>query len=77
MCMVIDVADTGIGIPEDKVDVLFREFERIDPTVKPGAGLGLAISRRIARLMGGDITVRSTRGAGSVFSLWLPVSQEE
>lgn len=71
-CAVIDVADTGIGIPEDKVDVLFREFERIDPTVRPGVGLGLAISRRIARLLGGEVTVTTTRGAGSVFTLWLP-----
>jgi signal transduction histidine kinase len=71
-CVVVDVVDSGIGIPEDKLDVLFKEFERIDPMVKPGAGLGLAISRRIARLLGGDVTVRTQRGAGSTFTLWLP-----
>ena len=75
-CVVIEVADTGIGIPEDKVEVLFREFERIDPTVKPGVGLGLAISRRIARLMGGEITVSTSRGEGSLFTLWLPLSPD-
>lgn len=68
----IEVADTGIGIPQDKVESLFTEFERIDPTVKPGAGLGLAISRRIARLLGGDVTVTTERGAGSTFTLLVP-----
>lgn len=71
-CVVIDVVDTGIGIPEDRLHLLFTEFERIDPTVRPGAGLGLAISRRIARLLGGEVTVETRRGAGSTFTLWLP-----
>jgi signal transduction histidine kinase len=71
-CVVIEVEDTGIGIPADKTDMLFEEFERIDPSVKPGIGLGLAISRRVARALGGEITVQSTRGVGSTFTLWLP-----
>lgn len=71
-CCVLEVEDTGIGIPEDKQHLLFEEFARIDPSVKPGLGLGLAISRRIARALGGDITVRSERGSGSTFALWLP-----
>ena len=71
-CVTIDVVDTGIGIPEDKLDVLFTEFERIDPTVKPGAGLGLAISRRMAAALGGSLTVKTKRGEGSVFTLSLP-----
>lgn len=71
-CVVIDVVDTGIGIPEDRIHLLFTEFERIDPTVKPGAGLGLAISRRVARAIGGELTVRTRRGEGSAFTLWLP-----
>ena len=71
-CVVVEVEDTGIGIPEDKVHMLFEEFERIDPSVKPGIGLGLAISLRVARALGGDITVKSTRGSGSTFTLWLP-----
>ena len=71
-CIVVEVEDTGIGIPEDKIDLLFEEFARIDPSVRPGIGLGLAISRRVARALGGEITVRSKRGEGSTFSLWLP-----
>ncbi len=71
-CVVVEVEDTGIGIPEEKFHMLFEEFERIDPTVKPGIGLGLALSRRIARALGGEITVKSVRGQGSTFTLWLP-----
>lgn len=71
-CVVVEVEDTGIGIPDDKAHMLFEEFERIDPSVKPGIGLGLAISRRVARALGGDITVRSKRTVGSTFTLWLP-----
>jgi signal transduction histidine kinase len=71
-CAVLEVEDTGIGIAADKHHLLFEEFERIDPSVKPGLGLGLAISRRVARALGGEITVRSERGAGSTFTLWLP-----
>ena len=71
-CLVVEVEDTGIGIPEDKIGLLFEEFTRIDPAVRPGVGLGLAISRRVARALGGDITVRSKRGVGSTFTLWLP-----
>ena len=71
-CVVLEVEDSGIGIPEDKIHMLFEEFERIDPSVKPGIGLGLAISLRVARALGGDITVKSTRGSGSTFTLWLP-----
>ena len=71
----IDVADTGLGIPEDKIGLLFTEFARIDPSVRPGVGLGLAISRRIARLLNGDITVETRRGEGSTFTLCLPASK--
>ena len=71
-CMVVEVEDTGIGIPEDKMHLLFEEFARIDPMVKPGLGLGLAISRRVARALGGEITLKSKRGEGSIFTLWLP-----
>ena len=74
-CVAIDVVDTGIGVPQEKVQALFTEFERIDPSVKPGAGLGLAISRRLARLLGGEITVYTQRGRGSTFTLWLPRSR--
>lgn len=76
-CIALDVEDTGRGIPEDKHSLLFREFTRLDPEAAPGAGLGLAISRRIARALGGDITFRSTPGEGSTFTLWIPVRSSE
>ncbi|HEX8848252.1 MAG TPA: PAS domain-containing protein [Gemmatimonadaceae bacterium] len=66
------VADTGPGIPADKHERIFQEFTRLDPDAQAGAGVGLAISRRIARLLGGDLTVESEVGRGSTFTLWLP-----
>lgn len=68
----VRVADTGPGIPEEKRDLIFQEFTRLDPEAREGAGVGLAISRRIARLMGADLTVDSEVGRGSTFTLWLP-----
>jgi signal transduction histidine kinase len=52
---------------------IFDEFHRVPGTAGKGHGLGLAISRRIARLLGGDVTVRSSLGEGSTFLLWLPL----
>jgi signal transduction histidine kinase len=68
----IRVSDTGHGIPPENLDAIFDEFTRLAPGLAEGAGLGLAIARRISRLLGGDITVVSEVGVGSVFSLWLP-----
>src|SRR5688572_1640599 len=70
--LAIRVADSGHGVPPEKLDAIFEEFTRLAPGLAEGAGLGLAIARRIARLLGGDITVVSEVGTGSVFSLWLP-----
>jgi signal transduction histidine kinase len=70
--MRIDVTDEGPGIPAEKQDFIFEEFSRIDPEHKSGAGLGLAISRLLARALGGHLTVDSVVGIGSTFSLWLP-----
>ncbi|MBW3656337.1 MAG: HAMP domain-containing histidine kinase, partial [Gemmatimonadetes bacterium] len=66
------VLDTGPGIPPLERDRIFDEFHRLHGSETRGHGLGLASSRRIARLLGGDITVAGRNGGGSVFSLWLP-----
>ena len=82
----VRVADTGIGIPADQLSSIFDPFtqatrpksaaqnDRRSPYSREhgGTGLGLTISRRLARLMGGDVTVESTVGVGTTFTLWLP-----
>jgi signal transduction histidine kinase len=70
----IEVIDSGPGISDDDIPVIFEEFSRLEiHHDKPGAGLGLAIALRLARLLGGDLTVRRAEGKGSVFTLWLPL----
>jgi signal transduction histidine kinase len=72
----VTVADSGIGIAADKLELIFGEFEQVDPGdghARGGTGLGLAIARRLARLMGGDVRAASVPGAGSTFTLSLPV----
>jgi len=71
--LLIEVADTGPGIPSEQFEVIFEEFERIGKTDKAGAGLGLAISRLLAQALGGHISVKSEIAHGSTFTLWLPV----
>ena len=71
----IDVRDTGPGIPEDKQEMIFDPFVQLGRSLTSaheGAGLGLAISRDLARAMRGDVTVRSTPGEGATFTLRLP-----
>lgn len=70
----VDVIDSGPGIARDQLDYIFREFTRVAPERAQGAGVGLAISRRLARLLGGDLTVESEPGKGSTFTLWLPLT---
>jgi signal transduction histidine kinase len=69
------VTDTGCGIPSDKLALIFEPFVQVGRqlnTAASGVGLGLAISRELARGMGGDLTVTSTPGVGSTFTLTLP-----
>jgi len=76
--LVIRVADSGIGIPQDRVEEIFESFRQVDGGVTRrhgGTGLGLAICRNLARAMGGDVTVVSTLGAGSAFTLSLPLER--
>ena len=69
----IDVVDSGGGIPPERMDEIFGEFTRLETSVpQPGAGLGLAIARRIARLLGGDVSVRNGERRGAIFTLVLP-----
>ncbi|MEM1170249.1 MAG: ATP-binding protein [Cyanobacteria bacterium P01_H01_bin.35] len=75
-----EVQDTGVGIPENKIDTIFNPFEQVGDQVKQsqGTGLGLAISSQIVKLMGSDIKVESQLGVGSTFSfaVKLPLSRD-
>jgi PAS domain S-box-containing protein len=74
-CVAVEVRDTGSGIPADQLEAIFEPFVQVGRTLtatREGAGLGLAISRDLARAMGGDITVNSTLDVGSTFTLTLP-----
>ena len=74
----LQVADSGVGIAEKDRERIFDEFEQVNAgprgdSMRRGTGLGLSISRRLARLLGGDISVESELGRGSVFTVWLPI----
>lgn len=73
----IDVTDTGVGIPPDKIDEIFQPFNQMDNSNSgsdnSGFGLGLPITKKLVDLMGGDITVSSKKGEGSTFSIKIPL----
>jgi two-component system sensor histidine kinase BaeS len=75
--VVIEVTDTGAGIPAAALPRVFDRFYRADPSrnrTTGGSGLGLAIARQVVRAHGGEITVRSSPDQGTTFSFWLPIA---
>lgn len=74
--LVINVEDSGIGIPEDKQDRIFKHFTQVDASTTRrfgGTGLGLAISKQLVELMGGVISFTSEEGKGTTFSVRIPL----
>jgi signal transduction histidine kinase len=78
--IVFEVADSGIGMSQEQMGRLFQDFSQADASTAKkygGTGLGLALSRRLCRMMGGDIAATSEPGRGSTFTVRLPAEVEE
>ena len=73
----LEVVDEGVGIAKEDITRIFEEFVQVSESKQPGTGLGLPISRRLAQLLDGSLTVCSTPGEGSAFRLTLPASLED
>ncbi len=76
----VTISDSGIGIPEDKIDLIFKEFEQADASTTRkfvGTGLGLSITKQLVELHGGTINVKSKGGQGTSFTFTLPQSTEQ
>jgi signal transduction histidine kinase len=73
----LEVVDQGVGIANDDIARIFEEFVQVSESKQPGTGLGLPISRRLAQLLDGSLTVHSMPGEGSAFRLTLPASLED
>ncbi len=75
----VAVEDTGVGIPQSKVNAIFEAFQQADGSISRkfgGTGLGLSISKQLTRALGGEIHVESNEGTGSVFTVFLPLDKE-
>ena len=77
--LVISVADTGKGIPAEEIDTIFDEYQQVKGSDREhkGTGLGLSITKKFAELLGGSIGVESRVGAGSTFTVRVPVVYRE
>ena len=79
-CVSVSVRDSGVGIPQERLDDVFGRYAQLAPKhngARRGSGLRLALSRELAHLHGGDITLQSTHGEGSTFTLTLPAAAVE
>jgi CheY-like chemotaxis protein len=76
----LEISDSGIGISPDQQKKIFDAFHQVDSSVSRefgGTGLGLTIAKRLTNILGGEITLKSEEGTGSVFTLWLPLEITE
>lgn len=75
--VIFQVEDTGIGIPEEKLPLVFEKFQQVDASYRrpyEGTGIGLALTKQLVELHRGRIEVESTVGVGSIFTVWIPSS---